>query len=61
MKIRIKKLLYVFLVSLLLPFFNEKLWIYSGIEFWIYYSILFAIILILLLITYFTFWIDLNE
>ena len=60
MKTRIKRLLYIFLASLILPFTNEKLWAYSGIEFWIYYSILFGIVLILLLIMYFTFWIDLD-
>ena len=37
-----KRLLYVFLASLLYPFFNKRIWEASGAEFWVGYGIIFT-------------------
>lgn len=38
-----KRLLYVFLASLLCPFLNEHIWETSGVKFWTGYGIIFTI------------------
>lgn len=51
-KERFKRLFYIILVSLILLFINENLWSYNGKEFWIYYSIIFGITFVLVLIVF---------
>ena len=60
-KARLKRLFYVVLVSLILPFLNENLWGYNGKEFWLYYSILFGIVFVFLILLYFIAWWDLTD